>query len=98
MPSTTSSPTLRPRAALLLVMDDLHWADHGTLLLTSFLLRSHRPAPVLILGTYRDTELGRRSPLTGALAELQRDGALDRVGLRGLAEDDVAALCALAAR
>ena len=77
---------------LLLVMDDLHWADHGTLLLTSFLLRSHRPAPVLILGTYRDTELGRRSPLTGALADLQRDGALDRVGLRGLAEDDVAEL------
>ena len=36
------------------------------------------------LGTYRDTELGRRSPLTGALADLQRDGALDRIGLRGL--------------
>jgi len=77
---------------VLLVIDDLHWADRGTLLLTSFLLRSPRPAPLLVLGTYRDTELGRRSPLTGALAELQRDGALNRVGLRGLAEDEVAAL------
>ena len=45
-----------------------------------------------MLGTYRDTELGRATPLTGALADLQRDGALDRVGLRGLGEDDVAAL------
>jgi DNA-binding SARP family transcriptional activator len=77
---------------LLLVVDDLHWADRGTLLLTSFLLRSDRPSPLLVLGTYRDTELGRRSPLTGALAELQRDGALHRVGLRGLTHDDVAAL------
>ena len=77
---------------LLLVIDDLHWADRGTLLLTSFLLRSDRRTPLLVLATYRYTELGRRSPLTGALADLQRDGALDRVGLRGLAVDDVAAL------
>jgi DNA-binding SARP family transcriptional activator/tetratricopeptide (TPR) repeat protein len=77
---------------LLLVIDDLHWADRGTLLLTSFLLRSERPPPLLVLGTYRDTELGRHSPLTGALAELQRGGALERIGLRGLAESEVAAL------
>ena len=56
------------------------------------MLRSARPGPLAIVGTYRDTELGRRSPLTGALADLQRDGALDRIGLRGLHEDDVAAL------
>jgi tetratricopeptide (TPR) repeat protein len=74
------------------VLDDLHWADRGTLLLTSFLLRSSRPAPLLLVGTYRDTELGRRSPLTGAMAELQRDGALDRIGLRGLSEPEVASL------
>ena len=77
---------------LLLVIDDLHWADRATLLLTSFLLRSDRQAPLLVLGTYRDTELGRRSPLTRALADLRRVGALDRIGLRGLGEDEVAAL------
>ena len=75
---------LAARAPLLLVIDDLHWADHGTLLLTSFLLRSSRPGPILVLGTYRDTEVGRRTPLTSALAELRRGGALDRVDLRGL--------------
>ena len=83
---------LADRAPLLLVIDDLHWADRGTLLLASFVLRSARPGPLAIVGTYRDTELGRHSPLTGALADLQRDGALDRIGLRGLDEDDVAAL------
>ena len=83
---------LADRTPLLLVIDDLHWADRGTLLLASFVLRSARPGPLAIVGTYRDTELGRRSPLTGALADLQRDGALDRIGLRGLEEDDVAAL------
>jgi predicted ATPase len=80
------------RSPLLLMIDDLHWADHGTLLLTSFLVRSSRPGPMLVLGTYRDTEVGRRTPLTSTLAELRRSGTLDRVDLRGLTLDDVTAL------
>ena len=83
---------LAAERGLLLVVDDLHWADRGTLLLASFLLRSPRPGPLLVIGTYRDTEVGRRSPLTATLADLRRDGAVDRIGLRGLAEDEVAAL------
>ena len=66
-PSTTRLTDLAARAPLLLVIDDFHWADRGTLLLTSFLLRSSRPGPMLVLGTYRDTELGRHTPLTAAL-------------------------------
>jgi DNA-binding SARP family transcriptional activator/RecA/RadA recombinase len=83
---------LAARGPLLLLIDDFHWADRGTLLLTSFLLRSGRRGPMLVLGTYRDTELGRHTPLTSALAELKRSGALDRVGLRGMTPDDVATL------
>jgi DNA-binding SARP family transcriptional activator len=83
---------LAARAPLLLVIDDFHWADHGSLLLTSFVLRSSRPGPLLVLGTYRDTELGRHTPLTAALGELKQGGALDRIELRGLPLDDVAAL------
>ncbi len=79
-------------APLLLMIDDFHWADRGTLLLTSFLLRSSRRGPMLVLGTYRDTELGRHTPLTAALAELGRGSALDRIDLRGLPADDVATL------
>ncbi len=83
---------LASRAPLLLVIDDFHWADRGTLLLTSFLLRSGRKGPMLVLGTYRDTELGRHTPLTAALVELRQGGALDRVDLRGLPLEDVATL------
>jgi DNA-binding SARP family transcriptional activator len=83
---------LAATAPLLIVIDDLHWADPASLLLASFLLRSSRPGPILVLGTYRDTELGRNTPLTHALAGLRRDGALDRIDLRGLPLDDVAAL------
>ncbi len=83
---------LAATASLLIVLDDLHWADPGSLLLTSFLLRSSRPGPILMLGTYRDTELGRNTPLTHALAELKRTGALDRIDLRGLPLGDVATL------
>ncbi len=83
---------LAARAPLLLVIDDFHWADRGSLLLTSFLLRSSRPGPMLVLGTYRDTELGRHTPLTTGLGELKQGGALDRIDLRGLPLDDVATL------
>ena len=83
---------LAARAPLLLVIDDFHWADRGSLLLTSFLLRSRRPGPILVLGTYRDTELGRHTPLTAALGELKQGSALDRIDLRGLPLDDVATL------
>ena len=83
---------LATSAPLLLVIDDFHWADRGTLLLTSFLLRSSRPGPILVLGTYRDTELGRHTPLTAALGELKQGGAFYRIELHGLAVDDVATL------
>jgi tetratricopeptide (TPR) repeat protein len=80
------------RRPLVLLLDDLHWADRPTLLLLSFVLRSGRPAPLLVIGTYRDTEVGRRTPLAAALADLRRDGGAERIGLRGLAPDEVGEL------
>jgi DNA-binding SARP family transcriptional activator/tetratricopeptide (TPR) repeat protein len=88
----TALADLAARAPVLLLLDDFHWADRGTLLLTSFLLRSGRGGPIMVLATYRDTELGRHTPLTSALSELNGSGALDRVDLRGLTADDVATL------
>jgi DNA-binding SARP family transcriptional activator len=88
----TTFADLAAHAPVVMLLDDLHWADRATLLLLSFLMRSSRPGPLLLLGTYRDTELGRVSPLTAALAELQRAGGLDRIVLHGLATEDVAAL------
>src|SRR5205823_6001151 len=74
---------------LLLVLDDLHWADAGSLLLLEFLARELAGARILVVGTYRDVELSRRHPLARTLTELTRENFFDRVLLRGLSEDDV---------
>ena len=80
------------RRPVVLVLDDLQWADRPTLLLLGFVLRSSRRAPLLAIGTYRDTEIGRRTPLATGLAELRRDGGAERIGLRGLGPADVGEL------
>jgi class 3 adenylate cyclase len=74
---------------LVLIVDDLHWADRPSLLLLQFLARELGPSRVLILGTYRDVELGRQHPLEQTLAELARAHLSDRVLLRGLTGTDV---------
>jgi DNA-binding SARP family transcriptional activator len=71
---------------LLLLLDDLHWADGPTLLLVRHLARA-RLGAVLIVATYR---AGEPSPaLSDAIADLRRDEAADRITLDGLGEGDV---------
>ena len=77
---------------LILVLDDLHWADGPTLLLLRHLVRATEGVPLLILATYRETEVDEAHPLGQALAELRRARALETVALRGLGEQDVAEL------
>ncbi len=74
---------------LMLVLDDLHWSDRPTLLLLQFLAQDVTGARVLVLGTYRDVEVGRRHPLEQTLAELARTQTGERVLLRGLSTQDV---------
>ena len=74
---------------LVVVLDDLHWADKPSLLLLQFLAREIRTARLLILATYRDVELRRQHPLAQTLAELAREQVSSRVVLRGLTEEDV---------
>jgi tetratricopeptide (TPR) repeat protein len=74
---------------MLLVLDDLHWADAGTLALLEFLARELEGSRLLILGTYRDVELAKGHPLAATLAELTRERLFERVLLRGLDADDV---------
>ena len=63
----------------MLVLDDLHWADKPSLLLLEFLARELRAARLLLVGTYRDVEVGRQHPLSQTLAELSRAGASQRI-------------------
>ncbi|MCI0782372.1 MAG: AAA family ATPase, partial [Chloroflexi bacterium] len=77
------------RQPLVLVLDDLHWADHPSLLLLEFMARELAGHRILVIGTYRDMELSRRHPLSLTLGELNRDRLFQRVLLRGLAREDV---------
>lgn len=74
---------------IVIVLDDLHWADKPSLLLLAFLARELRDARVLVLGAYRDTDLRRHSPLAAVLADLAREALHQRIALRGLGVDDV---------
>ena len=75
---------------LVLVLDDLHWADEGSLRLLEFVARELAEARLLLVGTYRDVELSRRHPLSQTLAELTRERLFERIVLRGLSSGDVA--------
>ena len=71
-------------APVLLVLDDLHWAAKPTLLLLRHVLRSPEPLRLLVVATYRDSDIGRTHPLSDLLAELRRDGGVERLALSGL--------------
>jgi DNA-binding SARP family transcriptional activator/tetratricopeptide (TPR) repeat protein len=77
---------------LILGLDDLHWADASTLLMLRHLARCGEHWPLLILGTYRESEVDPAHPLAQALAELRRARALDSLTIEGLGEAEVAAL------
>ncbi len=74
---------------LCIVLEDLHWADRGTLDLLLHLARNLQGARILLVGTYRDVEVDRTHPLSAALAELRRAESFQRVPLRGLSPDEV---------
>ncbi|MGH8975328.1 MAG: ATP-binding protein, partial [Acidimicrobiia bacterium] len=82
---------------VLLVLDDLQWAAKPTLLLLRHVLRAEEPMRLLVLATYRDTELSRTHPLAELLADLRRQGGVERVSLQGLDVPGVAAFLEAAA-
>jgi class 3 adenylate cyclase len=76
-------------APLLLVLDDLHWADRSTLQLLRHVANADGLRRVGMLGTYRDSEITAGHPLTDLLAALHREGGGDRIVMRGLDDRDV---------
>jgi tetratricopeptide (TPR) repeat protein len=74
---------------LLVVLEDLHDADKGTLEMLTQVSRHLDGTRLLIVGTYRDVEVDRSHPLSAALAELRRVSTYGRVLLRGLNADEV---------
>ncbi len=70
---------------LIVILDDLHWADEDSLALLDFIARDLRGAQLLVIGTYREIEMHRRPRLLGTIGHVS-----DRLALRGLAPADVA--------
>ena len=72
------------RAPLVVVLDDLHWADGGTIAMLRHTSRFVSRNRILMLGAYRDVELDRRHPFADALGALRRESPFERILLKGL--------------
>ena len=75
---------------LVLVLDDIHWADEPSLQLLQFVARELADSCVMVVCCYRDVELSRQHPLSETLAQLSREAVFQRHLLRGLDRDDTA--------
>lgn len=80
------------RVPLVLLVDDLHWADTASLELLHYLARALKNTRVLILGTYRDVEVDLQHPLAKTLGNMNRDRLYQRILLRRLDESAVASM------
>jgi predicted ATPase len=76
---------------VVLLIEDLHWADGSSRDLITFLVRNLRAERVLLATTHRGDELHRRHPLRPFLRELARSSAVQRLALAPLGEHEVAA-------
>ena len=74
---------------LLLVLENLHWADPTSLRLLEFVAPELAEARVMALGTYRDVDVSRDHPLFRTLGELARQRLYQRILLRGLSREEV---------
>ncbi|MGD0313857.1 MAG: AAA family ATPase [Acidimicrobiales bacterium] len=74
---------------VVLTLDDLQWADEGSLALLRHLAASEQDMRLLVLGIYRDSELAHTDALRDALGVLRRQSGVDRIELSGLDDHGV---------
>lgn len=79
-------------APLLLVLEDVHWADSGSLSLMRHLARRIRRKPMLMLATYREIELDAARPFREVMLTLNRERLARRMKLNRLSVEQTAAL------
>lgn len=93
---TSTLSELAKTRRVLLVLDDLHHADHPTLLLLRHLLRSRQSGGPVVLGTYRPTDLPPGHPLRATLNRLTGGMEPMQLEVEGLDESAVSELLSLA--
>lgn len=84
--------TLAEHSPVVLVVDDVHWASRPTVLMLRHILRTVSEEPLLLIATYRDTDLDESDPLSWALADLRSLAGVERLPLIGLDEAGVVEL------
>ncbi|MFD8200530.1 AAA family ATPase [Streptomyces sp. NPDC059701] len=77
------------RRTVVLVLEDLHWADASTRHLIAYLFRTLRTGRLVVLATYRSDDIHRRHPLRPLLAELDRLRTVRRIELGRFTRDEV---------
>ncbi len=89
----------RDEHGCVLVLDDLHWATKPTLQLLQHVVRgvTEQGAPLLVLATYRDTDIDRAHPLAAAIGDLRRLTGVTRVAVDNLSAAEVVDFIAAAA-
>ena len=89
---TTFLRSLSADAPVLIVLDDLQWADRSSLLLLEYLAREVIEARLLVVGLHRDTQLTPDSPLLSTIAEVGREPSNRQMKLTGLKKEEVGQL------
>ena len=79
-------------APVVLVLDDLHWADRPTIQLLRHVVSADAPLRLFVIGTFRESDIGTDHPLAEALAALHRESGVERLALRGLGDDELLVL------
>ena len=74
---------------VLMVLDDLHWADRQSLRLFRHVVTCGRPMRLVVLGTFRDSDVSSGDPTSELLAALHREHGVERISMRGLRDDDL---------
>ena len=80
---------------LVLILDDLHWSDRGMMAMLSHVAHFVPGNPIFLIGAYRDAEVDRKHPLSGALAILSRLRNFESLPLKGLEGKELADLLEL---
>jgi class 3 adenylate cyclase len=79
-------------SSVVVVLDDLHWADRTTVQLLRHVAAAATTMRLLVLGTFRETDVDAAHPLTEVLAALHREPAVERVMVEGLDDRELLAL------